>query len=127
MNDTSGKVMRDKPISGDKKTRKGVPNKCSFQAKQIAEEMGVDPFRVLLMIVSDDWEGLGYSSPTYLKYDKSGESSWEEDRITLDHRLTAAKEATKYLHQQLKAVEHSGGIENRVVSLEEFIKQQNKE
>ncbi len=28
-------------------TRKGVPNKASFQAKQIAEEMGIDPFRVL--------------------------------------------------------------------------------
>jgi hypothetical protein len=32
----------------------------------------------------------------------------EDDKVSLDHRLSAAKAAAPYMHRALKSVEHSG-------------------
>lgn len=93
------------PRSGGR--QKGTVNKAALNARAMAAELGVDPFEVLLLITKGDWESLGYTSAEITKAGKDGQT-FTEDRITLDHRLTAAKEASKYIYQQLKAVEVSG-------------------
>ena len=90
--------------------QKGTPNKRTVRAQELAEELGCDPLRVLMAIVQNDWEFLGYSSPEVTKVLKDG-GTIVVDRIELDQRLQAAKEACQYLYPKLKAVEHSGSIE----------------
>jgi hypothetical protein len=85
--------------------QKGTVNKSTQNLMDIADRIGVSPFEVLCMIAKADWQGLGYDNPTYLK--AAGENMIEVDRITLESRLNAAKEASKYLYPQRKAVEHS--------------------
>lgn len=90
----------------------------------IAEEVGCNPFKVLMMIAAADWEGLGYESATITKHGKD-DVTWEEDRITLDARGNAAKEVCKYLFPQKRAVEVSNPTgETFVVSVIDY---QNKE
>jgi len=67
---------------------KGTPNVSSLDAKAIAARIGVDPFEILCLIAKGDMVALG-------------------EPVSLDQRLTAAVQATKYLHQQRKAVELS--------------------
>lgn len=90
-----------KPGSGRKK---GTTNKNSLSLKEKAEELGVDPFEVLLMFCKGDWEGLGYKSGEQLKAGKGGETYYV-DTITSDQRLKASSEACKYLHPTLKSID----------------------
>ena len=78
-----------------------------LDAQLIAQKRGLDPFEVLLDIMNGDWQAIGLKSPTVTRYTAKGEP-YEEDAIQLDHRLSAAKEATKYIYPQQKAIEHSG-------------------
>lgn len=89
--------------------QKGTPNKKSTEAARLAERLGVDHFEVLCLIAKGDWKSLGYERATVTRFGKDG-MTLEEDQITIDHRLSAAKEGAKYLYPQLKAVEHSGEI-----------------
>lgn len=86
---------------------KGTPNKTHANVEEIARATGIDPFHVLMMVVANDWEGLGYDKPTTTQMLKDG-GTIEVDRITLDHRVNAAKEASKYLYAQRKAIELAG-------------------
>lgn len=95
-------------------------------AQEIADRLGIDPFEVLVNFAKGDWKALGYDSATVIK--TYGENSNEEDRISAELRASSAKEACKYLHTQLKAVEHSGEIANPYMSktpeeLEELVKE----
>jgi hypothetical protein len=58
----------------------------------IAEAMGVDPFKILLLFAKGDRRGLNL-----------------DGEVPLELRLAGAKEAVKYLHPALKAVERSSG------------------
>lgn len=84
----------------------GSKNKNRMDANAIADELGVNPFRVLLHIVNGDWKAIGLKSQYVTKYTAKGDP-YEEDAIQMDHRLTAAKEAAKYVLPQQKAIEHS--------------------
>lgn len=85
---------------------KGSPNKITLTAIHKAQQLGVDPFEVLLLFAKDDWEALGYPSPTYIKTNKDG-STQEVDRISPETRLAAARDATQYLLPKRKSIEHS--------------------
>lgn len=84
--------------------RKGVPNKDSLPLHEKARELGVDPFRILLLFAKGDWEGLGYPSETEVRCGKGGET-YEVDRITSQQRLAAASDACQYLYPKRKAIE----------------------
>ena len=59
---------------------KGALNKSNSEARQLANTLGVEPLKILLLFAIGDADALG------LKV------------ITADQRLDAAKSAAKYLH-----------------------------
>lgn len=76
--------------------QKGSKNKVNLNAQERAEELGVDPLEILLMIAKGDVEGLGYDK------DSMG--------ISLDLRMKAAQEVMQYILPKRKAVEHTGVV-----------------
>jgi hypothetical protein len=99
------KKVKGSPKTGGRK--KGTPNIRTKEALEIAEELGIDPFRILLQFAQGDWEGLGYTSEVYHKETAEGETTMGFV-IPPELRQKAAGEATKYLYPQRKAVELSG-------------------
>lgn len=98
---------------------KGTPNKSRVNAVALAEELDVDPIRIMLLVAKGDWKSLGYDSPVRIKVGKGGEA-YEEDVITLSHRLTACSDVAQYLYPKLKNIDHrltadSEGIGFRVI------------
>ncbi len=73
---------------------KGSVSVQNRQAAEKARELGVDPFIILLHFASNNWQELGYESAK---------------AIDPELRVSAAKDACKYIIPQLKAVEHSSG------------------
>lgn len=101
---------------------KGTPNKRSQHVEEIASRFKLDPFELLMMVVSGDWKGLGYDSPSTTSYSPAG-IEFEELNITLDHRIQAAKEASKYLYSQKKAVEISSAEDTGIkIIVEDYTK-----
>ena len=88
----------------------------------LADKMGVDPFRILLMIAAGDYKGLGYDSPTIEIVDKNGITR-ETERIPIAIRSTAARDVAKYMRPQLKSIEVKAEIENTQVteSFEQYL------
>lgn len=76
----------------------------------LADELGVQPFEILLRAAAGDWRGLGYSSGFETKYTANG-TAYEVDILPIDLRIAAAKEAAQYLHPKKRAIEHSGSDE----------------
>lgn len=90
---------------------KGSTNIEKRTAQELAAKLGVDPLEVLLNFTKGDWKALGYETEDkVIGYSKEGPIFGE--RISAELRSNSAKEACKYLHTQLKAVEHSGEIAN---------------
>ena len=87
-------------------SRKNIPNKPKPNPYEIAEKLDCDPFQVLVWFIKADWKSLGYESANETKYTSKGEM-YEAERLTPELRLSAAKDAVKYLYAQHKAVEHS--------------------
>ena len=93
---------------------KGIPNKKTQSLIERCDDLGVDPFDVLLRVAKGDWEALGYDSPTNIIVTKQG--SYEQDVITLESRVNAAKELCQYLYPKRKAIELSGDVDLSVVN-----------
>lgn len=92
------------PGSGRKK---GTKNKRSAELFELAEEIGVNPFEVMLFFAKGDWKGLGYEAKSFISgYSNSGDPI-EKLYISSDQRLEAAVQASKYLYPQLKSIERS--------------------
>lgn len=89
-----------KPGSISKKTEESI---------LLAESLGIDPLAILLHFANGDWEKLGYKSETEIHYAQSG-IPYDVLVIQPDMRISAAKEAVKYIRPQLKAIEHKGDI-----------------
>lgn len=89
------------PGSGRKK---GTPNKDVLPLEQKAQELGVDPFEILLHFASGNWKALGYDAETRTYFTAAGIEA-EEPIIKPEHRLKAATEACSYIHAKRKAVE----------------------
>jgi hypothetical protein len=96
-----------KPVGLEKSggRQKGTPNKKTQDLLNKAEELGVDPFEILLFYAKRDWEALGFESPEIEKAGKDGQVFYE-DRITAKMQMDAASEACQYLFPKRKAVEH---------------------
>lgn len=78
-------------------SRKGSDNKITWKAKELAEEMGIDPLKILLEFASN------------AKLD---------ERL----RLQAAESACKYLYPTQKAVEFTGDQAPFRVIIEDYKK-----
>lgn len=85
---------------------KGTPNKKTFDAQKMAEDLGVDPLEILLHAASNNYQALGYESAITTKL--VGENAITEDTIPISTRVQAAKEAAQYLYPKRKAIEHTG-------------------
>lgn len=84
-------------------TRIGRISEMELQVR--AEELGVQPFDILLLFAKGDSEALGY--------DPDPETGLPP-AIPPKYRLAAAQEACKYLYPQLKSVEVTGDAEKPV-------------
>lgn len=89
--------------------RKGSLNKSNAIPRDIALELGVDPFKILLYFAKGDWASLGYSSSTREVVSKG--VIIEQEVITPEIRVNAAKEAAQYIHPKRKAVDEMGKAE----------------
>lgn len=84
---------------------KGTPNKSGKPLKDLADQLGVDPFQILLHFAAGDYEALGYVRPD--AFDDPNDLS-KSVNITPEVRLKAASEAASYLYPKRKALEHTG-------------------
>jgi antitoxin component of RelBE/YafQ-DinJ toxin-antitoxin module len=89
----------------------GTPNRATSEAKRLAEEMGVDPFQVLLLFVKGDAEALD------LPVHQLADGTEARRAVPLDMRLDAAKAAVQYLLPKRKALE----VEATVNGPEQFL------
>lgn len=78
--------------------KKGTPNKLTQDLHQIAEELGVNPFEILLRFAKGDYEALNLPECT----------SFGAPTIPPELRQKAAKDACEYLFPKRKAIEHTG-------------------
>ena len=83
----------------------GIPDRRSRGAEARAEELGIDPLEVLLLVAGDRWAALHPGEP---EVDAQG----CRRHVPLELRLKAAKEAAAFLHPRLKAVEHAAANED---------------
>ena len=85
----------------------GIPDRRSRGAEARAEELGIDPIEILLLLAGDRWAELHPGEP---ETDPEG----RRRHVPLELRLKAAKEAAAFLHTKLKAVEveHAAADEN---------------
>lgn len=101
---------------------KGVPNKQTQTLQEISERLECNPFEILLYFAKGDHDALGYEEHQIL-VTKTGETVTVLT-ISPELRQKSAKDACEYLHPKRKALEHSGSIEGKSATLEEFLKQQ---
>lgn len=84
----------------------GTPNRATREARELAEQLGIDPFEVLLRFAAGDTDALG------LKPYVDGKGRQREPMVPLDLRMQAAAAASRFLLPQLKAVEMTGANGN---------------
>ena len=89
---------------------KGSMNKNRQVLHEKAEELGVDPFVILLLFAKGDFAALGYDK---YQFKQIGENTIEELTISPELRQKSAKDACEYLHSKLKSVEHSTDDETK--------------
>ncbi len=90
----------------------GARGKAGRQIDEMAVQMNVNPFKILLLFASGDWEALGLKSETVTVHLPGGAIN-EEWSIPVALRLKAASEAAAYLYPKLKSVESK--VETKVV------------
>lgn len=92
--------------------KKGTSNKRSQYAIELAKKLGVEPLEILLMYAAGDWQGLGFDSQKKAKIDNTD-------------RISAAKDACKYLYPALRSVELKGDENGGPISVQ-FVKKKAK-
>lgn len=85
---------------------KGTPNKKTSELQEIAEELGVNPFEILLHFAVGNYGALNLPEWTS-RMTKSGEAV-HEPTISPELRQKSAKDACEYLFPKLKSIEHKG-------------------
>ncbi len=83
--------------------KKGTRNKDAAPVMQRAEQLGIDPFEILLLFAAGDWKKLGYKKETIIRYSKDCQNEY----LTIDPavRARSAAEACQYLYPKRKAIE----------------------
>lgn len=88
--------------------KKGTLSKAQQSLREKADELGIDPFEILLLFAQGDWEALGYTSAERVVNETEGGALIYEDTIPPQLRQKSAKDAAEYLYPKRKAVEVSG-------------------
>lgn len=89
--------------------KKGTPNKSTSHLHELAEELGVNPFEVLLHFAKRDHVALGIPEYTFKVAGKGQDATTiEEPTISPELQQKAAKDACEYLFPKLKSIEHAG-------------------
>lgn len=88
---------------------KGSKNKKSLLVEETAARLKCNPFEILCLFANGDWKRLGYDNECYHKETDSGEVKMGYT-ISPDMRLQAAKEASKYLYAQRRALEVDASV-----------------
>lgn len=86
---------------------KGLPDKRTAQAKEIAERLGFCPFTLLAHYAMRNHEALGL--PEYQKkFIGKGDNIQEVEEYTISPELSqkSAKDAAKFILPELKSIEH---------------------
>lgn len=100
--------------------QKGTKNKNRTAVEEMAARVGVDPFEILCFFAKGDWKSLGYEAECYFAEKPDGAVKMGYV-ISPEMRVTAAKEASKYLYAQKKAVEISASEDKGfVVKIEDY-------
>lgn len=86
----------------------GAKNKRTVELEELIDSSPLGLVEAYLAILNGDWAKLGYETGTTTKWLPSG-IEIEEERITLDHRVSAMKELMKYRYAQKRAVDHTSG------------------
>lgn len=92
-------------MTDKKKVPKTYARVKTLFVENMAREMGIDPFEILLLYAAGDWKKLGYKSETVIK--QYGESVQEEYTISPELRMSAAGKCCEYLYPKRKATEIS--------------------
>lgn len=82
----------------------GTPNKDTLDLHQIAHELGVHPFKILLHFAAGNWKELGYEAEMDVKYTQQG-LPFGIRVIQPEVRMKAAAQAAEYLYPKRKALE----------------------
>lgn len=110
--------MKGKKTGG---RQKGSLNKRTQLVEDIAARFDLDPFEVLMLFMMGDWKALGYENECYFAEKPDGEIKMGYV-IPPELRMNAAKEASKYLYAQKKAVELSSGETGIKIIVEDYLK-----
>lgn len=86
---------------------KGAKHKRTVECERLAEQLGINPFEILLLMSGNRWEALGYERRTKTLRTNSG-VSYEVDQIEVADRIAAAHQACKYLFPQRKSIALDG-------------------
>jgi len=87
---------------------KGIPNKRTKEISDLIDQSKLGPAEALLAILNRDFEALGLDSAKVSRWTSAG-IEYEEDAISLNAQLDAAKTLMKYRYSQRQAVEVSNG------------------
>ena len=106
------------PGSGRKK---GSLSKRTVAAMEIADRLKCDPFEVLIHFAKGDWKALGYDSEVY-HLEKPDGSIKMGFVITPEMRITAAKDACRYLYPTKAAVTVSSEDKGFALVIKDYTK-----
>lgn len=102
---------------------KGTKNKRTFNAEELFRELDFDPLELLIHVAAGNWQALGFEGPTKISYTSAG-IEFEEQNIPLKERVTAAKEASKYLYSQKQSVALSTDQAGFKIVVEDYSKKE---
>lgn len=92
------------PKTGGRKP--GSVNKKTAEAQAIADKLGIDPFKILLLFAAGDWKKLGYKSGEVTKFSVSGDA-YTEPVISPELRSTSSAKAVEFLYPKRKAIDQT--------------------
>lgn len=98
---------------------KGTPNKRTLLVEEIAAKYDLDPFDFLMKVVNNDWKALGFSEEKKTIFTPQG-IEMEENNIKLDHRIQAAKFASKYLYSEKKPLELDDNKQSITIEIKDY-------
>lgn len=100
---------------------KGSKNKHTFQVEEIAQKFDCEPFEILMRIATGDWKWFGFQSESKTAYSPQG-IEMDELNIPFKERVSAAKEASRYLYSQKQSVAISTGDTGIKIIVEDYSK-----
>jgi hypothetical protein len=100
---------------------KGIPNKRTKEICDLIDQSRLGPAEALLAILNLDYKALGRDSATRTRWTSAG-IEYEEEVISLESQLDAAKQLMKYRYSQKQAVEVSTGEAGIKIIVEDYSK-----